>query len=62
MTNYDDLNAYVCDGSVSLTHTLLVKQSLAHKEKEGETGSDPLYREKVENTFGLQCWPPAASY
>lgn len=39
-----------------------VKQHLTHKEKESEMGSDPLLRERVENTFGLQRWPQAASY
>lgn len=46
---------------VSFTHAFKVKMPQTQRETR-EMRSNSLYREKVENAFGLQLWPPAASY
>lgn len=44
------------------TNAFEVKLASDTQREQGEARSDPLYREKEENTFGLQRWSPTASY
>lgn len=51
------INMIVYSFPVSFIHTSKVKLPQTHKEKASQLRSDPLYREKVENTFGLPSLP-----
>lgn len=61
LLNKNDL-MNVCNLAESLPHLHIWSQAAIDTQRESKMRSDPLYHEKVKNTFGLQRLPQAASY